>query len=274
MNKKKVIFAVIVALLLIAFGVSAFMVGSYLMDGKKQAERNEQLQQMVEAAKSTTEAAQTQETVPAAAGETTPGTTVPTGPTEPKILDSYAGLYELNSDMVGWLQIPNTELQYPVMQTPNEKDYYLYRDFDKEDSVRGAVYAWDAADINKPSDNITMFGHNMKDGSMFATLNNYVNQYFWEDNQIILFDTLYEYHTYKIFAVFKTTASLGEGFSYHKFVDAANEQEFNDFVSTCKKLSFYDTGITPVYGDKLICLSTCEYTLENGRLVVAAVRIT
>ena len=57
-------------------------------------------------------------------------------------------------------------------------------------------------------------------------------------------------------------------------MDAANEKEFNDFVSTCKKLSFYDTGITPVYGDKLICLSTCEYTLENGRLVVAAVRIT
>ena len=274
MNKKKVIFAAIIALLLVAFGVSAFMVGSYLLDGKKQAERNEQLQQMVEAAKSTTEATQPQETVPSVTGETTPEATAPAGPTEPKILDSYAGLYALNNDMVGWLEIPNTELKYPVMQTPNEKDYYLYRDFDKEDSVRGAVYAWETADINKPSDNITMFGHNMKDGSMFATLNNYVNQYFWEDNQLILFDTLYEYHTYKIFAVFKTTASLGEGFSYHKFVDAANEQEFNDFVSTCKKLSFYDTGITPVYGDKLICLSTCEYTLENGRLVVAAVRIT
>ena len=274
MNKKKIVFAVIVAMLLIAFGVSAFMVGRYLLDGRKQAERNEQLQQMVEAAKSTADATVPQETVPAVTGESVPETTAPTGPTEPKILEPYAGLYELNNDMVGWLEIPNTELKYPVMQTPTEKDYYLYRDFDKGDSVRGAIYAWEAADINKPSDNITMFGHNMKDGSMFATLNNYVNRYFWEDNQIILFDTLYEYHTYKIFAVFKTTASLGEGFSYHKFVDAANEQEFNDFVSTCKKLSFYDTGITPVYGDKLICLSTCEYTLENGRLVVAAVRIT
>ena len=74
--------------------------------------------------------------------------------------------------------------------------------------------------------------------------------------------------------VFKTSANLGEGFSYHKFVDAANAQEFDEFVSTCKKLAFYDTGITPVYGDKLICLSCCEYTLDNGRLVVAAVRIT
>lgn len=272
MNKKKLIFAVIVALLLAAFGVSAFMVGSYLLDGQKQAKRNEELAQMVEAAKSTTAATQPQETDPSESGA--PETTVPTGPTEPKILEPYAGLYSLNSDMAGWLEIPNTELKYPVMHKPDEPNYYLYRDFDKGDSVRGAVYAWETADINKPSDNITMFGHNMKDGSMFATLNNYVNRYFWEDNQLILFDTLYEYHTYKIFAVFKTSASLGEGFAYHKFVDAANEQEFNDFVSTCKKLSFYDTGITPVYGDKLICLSTCEYTLENGRLVVAAVRIT
>ena len=96
----------------------------------------------------------------------------------------------------------------------------------------------------------------------------------WDTNPLIGFDTLYEYHTYKIYAVFKTSANIGEGFSYHKFVDAANEQEFNDFVKKCKELSFYDTGITPVYGDKLIALSTCEYTLNNGRLVVCAVRVT
>ena len=114
----------------------------------------------------------------------------------------------------------------------------------------------------------------MADGSMFAALNAYTSKDAWDKNNLIFFDTLNEYHTYKIFAVFKTSANVGQGFSYHKFVDAANEQEFNDFVSTCKKLAFYDTGITPVYGDKLICLSTCEYTLDNGRLVVAAVRIT
>ena len=73
--------------------------------------------------------------------------------------------------------------------------------------------------------------------------------------------------------MFKTSASLGKGFSYHQFVDAEDEADFNEFVSTCKNLAFYDTGITPKYGDKIICLSTCEYTLTNGRLVVAAVRI-
>ena len=109
---------------------------------------------------------------------------------------------------------------------------------------------------------------------MFACLGDYTSKRAWENNSLIFFDTLTEYHTYKIFAVFKTSANLGQGFRYHMFVDAANEQEFDEFVSTCKQLSFYDTGITPVYGDKLICLSTCEYTLDNGRLVVAAVRIT
>ena len=78
----------------------------------------------------------------------------------------------------------------------------------------------------------------------------------------------------QLMEVTPTSANVGEGFSYHKFEDAANEQEFNDFVSTCKKLAFYDTGVTPKYGDKLLCLSTCEYTLDNGRLVVAAVRIS
>ena len=120
-----------------------------------------------------------------------------------------------------------------------------------------------------------LYGHHMADGSMFAQLETrYKKQSFWEEHQYLTFDTLYEHHTYQIIACFRTSANLGQGFRYHMFVDAANEQEFDEFVSTCKRLSFYDTGITPVYGDKLICLSTCEYSLDNGRLVVAAVRIT
>ena len=268
---KKVMFICTVILLLVAFGVSAFMVGSYLLEGREQAERKEELSQMVADAKDQTEAA-----AETAAGEET-SASVPTVPSvvgADGILVEYAGLYELNKDMVGWLEIPNTELDYPVMQTPDEPNFYLERDFDKEKSNWGAIYAWETADINEPSDNITLFGHNMRDGSMFATLNNYENQYFWEDNKVVLFNTLHEYHTYKIFAVFKTEATLGKGFAYHKFVDAANEEEFDEFVNTCKELSLYDTGITPVYGDKLLCLSTCAYHTENGRLVVAAVRIT
>ena len=197
-----------------------------------------------------------------------------TEPTEPGMLAGYKEIYEMNNDVVGWIKMEGTKMDYPVMQTPEEPNYYLYRDFDKKNSKRRSIYAREVCDVNEPSDNITIFGHNMADGSMFACLGNYTSKHAWENNSLIFFDTLNEYHTYKIFAVFKTSANIGQGFSYHQFVDAENAAQFDEFVATCKKLSFYDTGITPVYGDKLICLSTCEYTLDNGRLVVAAVRIT
>ncbi len=265
---KKTLFIVTVLLLVAAFGISAFMVGNYLLDCKKHADRMDDLSHNdYNAHKKTTE--ETEQTT-----EETAETTPPRPTTAGGMLPGYKDIYDQNNDTVGWIKMEGTKMNYPVLQTPDDPNYYLYRDFDKKDSKRGSIYAWGEADINKPSDNITLFGHHMADGSMFACLNDYTSKDAWDKNNLIFFDTLTEYHTYKIFAVFKTSANVGEGFSYHKFVDAANEQEFNEFVSTCKKLSFYDTGITPVYGDKLICLSTCEYTLDNGRLVVAAVRIT
>ena len=265
---KKVMFTVVVLVLVAAFGVSAFMVGNYLIDGKKQADRYDELSSI---------AANTQTENPEETTESAGETTEPTQTTEarePGMLSGYKEIYEMNNHTVGWIKMEGTQMDYPVMQTPDDPNFYLYRNFDKADSARGSVYAWSEADINEPSDNITLFGHNMADGSMFACLNAYTSKKAWDNNSLIFFDTLNEYHTYKIFAVFKTSANVGQGFSYHKFVDADNEEEFNEFVSTCKELAFYDTGITPVYGDKLICLSTCEYTLDNGRLVVCAVRIT
>ena len=264
---KKLLFTVTVILLVIAFSVSAFMVGKYVIEGKKSEDRFAELANQASAA-ATTEA-------PTEATEaTTSPTEGTTAPTEPKMIAGYEEIYNQNNDLVGWIKMEGTRMNYPVMQTPDDPNYYLYRDFDKKDSTRGSIYAWGDADINMPSDNITIFGHNMADGSMFNCLGAYTSKVAWENNPLIIFDTLYEYHTYKIFAVFKTSANIGQGFSYHKFVDAANEKEFKDFVAKCKELSFYDTGITPVYGDKLIALSTCEYTLDNGRLVVCAVRIT
>lgn len=267
---KKAIFIVTVLLLVAAFGISAFMVGNYLMESKEQEELNNDLAQIVADAQTT--AATTAGTTESA--ETTEVTRVTETTEAGGMLPGYAEIYEMNNDTVGWIKIPGTVLDYPVMQTPDSVDFYLTRDFNKNTSKQGAIYAREVCDVNEPSDNITIYGHNMANGSMFAALNAYVNKSAWEENSLIFFDTLTEYHTYKIFAVFKTSANIGEGFSYHQFVDAENEAEFDEFVETCKELSFYETGITPVYGDKLICLSTCEYTLNNGRLVVAAVRIT
>lgn len=271
---KKVIFTVTVVLLLVAFGVSAFLVGSYLIESKEQKDKYDDLASQVESARGTTAATEPSQT-------TNPsGNTKPSKPaaTEPSMIPEYKEIYEKNSDTVGWLRIDGTKINYPVVQHQglDEKgqEFYLYRDFDKKDSKAGTIFVKDNVDVNEPSDNIVLYGHNMANGSMFAALNAYTNKAAWERNSLIFFDTLNEYHTYKIFAVFKTSANLGEGFAYHNFVDAKDEAEFDAFIAEAKNLSFYDTGITPKYGDKIIMLSTCEYTLDNGRLVVAAYRIS
>lgn len=200
--------------------------------------------------------------------------TEPPVPTEPTILPEYQELYNLNNHLVGWITIPDTKIDYPVVQSPDKPDFYLNHDYGKKWSAAGCIYAREECDIFTPSDNITLYGHHMKNGSMFAQLDKYKKKSFWQDHQLFYFDTLYERHTYQVFAVFKTTANLGEGFTYHLFDDAANKEEFDAFIAQVHKLQFYNTGVTAEYGDKLLTLSTCEYTQDNGRFVVVAKRIS
>ena len=267
---KKIVYTLTVILLVLVFVVSAVLVGRYIVQSREQAEKNAALSALKDSVKET-------------AGATEPGETTPEGTfSEAEIRDAngmlieYSEIYAKNNDLVGWIRIDGTKLDYPVMQTPDNPNYYLDHDFDGNESDWGAIYAREECDIFEPSDNITLYGHNMRDGSMFAVLGDYASKETWENNPLIFFDTLYEYHVYKIFAVFKTEASINAGFKYHNVIDTENKAEFDEFIATCKELSldFYDTGITPVYGDKIICLSTCEYTLNNGRFVVAAVRIS
>ncbi len=242
--------------LTLVFCISAFWVLSYYWEGQQQEEKFDRLSQLVQ------EAA----TMPSPSAETVPET-------QPVMLPEYALLYEENPHTVGWLQIPGTDIDYPVMQSPGQSDFYLDHDFEGLYSVRGCLYAREECDVFAPSDNVTIYGHTMADGSMFAQLHLYTNGTFWEENSSFRFDTLYEHREYQIFAVFRTSGNSGLGFPYHRMVNTADREEFDAFVAKCKELSLYDTGITPEYGQKLLCLSTCEYTQENGRLVVAAVRL-
>ena len=271
MKLGKILYILAIVVLAGIFCVSAIYVGTYAVQSHKQQAAYNELAGIMESIQSTRPPmVQTTPTISDPA-DTPEETTVPT---EPVILPEYLPLYEMNNHMVGWIKIEGTKVNYPVMQTPEQPDYYLSRGFDQQFSRFGSIYVRESCDVNEPSDNVTIYGHHMSDGSMFASLNHYYKQDFFEAHPDIYFDTLTEYHTYRIFAVFKTSASVGKGFSYHRFENASTKEEFDAFVATCKELSFYDTGFTPVYGDKLICLSTCEYTLENGRLVVAAYRIS
>ena len=109
--------------------------------------------------------------------------------------------------------------------------------------------------------------------SAAVILEDYKSQSFYEEHKTIQFDTLTEQTEYEIVAVFKTVAYSSEGFRYYDFVDAENEEDFNSYTGKCKELALYDTGVTAGYGDRLITLSTCEYSAQNGRLVVVAKKV-
>ncbi len=272
---------VLISVFAVIFLVSAGMLIGYFAESMKQQDSFDALANIVQQARPTQPPVSDDTTAP---GETKDVST-PTEPVSPwvevtdpetgeivSILPDYAEIYKINNDVAGWLVIEDTKINYPVMHYPSYPDYYLYRNFYKDYSGHGSLYAREECDINTPSDNITIYGHHMKDGSMFSALTKYSDKSFYDTHRYITFDTLTEHHTYQVFAVFITTATVGHGFAYHDFINGS-EEEFNQFVKTCKRLSLYDTDITPVYGDKMITLSTCEYTQVNGRFVVVAVRI-
>ena len=269
MIRNKFLDYTVIVILVAVLIFSGIQVARYLIDSMQQKSAYDELAAMVEQSRAEPSPAPT---VPVPVSEDSETPTIPAEPTEPVILPEYAALYDENPDTIGWLRIDGTVINYPVMQTPDHPDYYLKRNFQKEQNAHGCLYVRESCDVFLPSDNVTIYGHHMKNGSMFAGLDNFIKEDFWAKYPTVNFDTLYERHTYTVFAVFVTTATAGHGFAYHAFEDAADAEEFDDFVSKCKELALYDTGITPQFGDKLICLSTCEYSRTNGRLVVAAVR--
>lgn len=268
---KKWMYNMLICVFAAVFLISGAMLIWYWMDSKEQGQQYDDLAALVEQARPTVSQAEGSEPTGPAAEPESPWITVndPETGEQVTLLPEYAQLYTMNNDLVGWIQIPGTKLNYPVMQTPDSPDYYLKRNFQKKKNAHGCIYAKEECDLSV-SDNITLYGHYMNDGSMFAPLGKYKKKSYWEKHPTIQFDTLTQRNTYEIFAVLVTTASEGKGFRYHTFIQAESQQEYDEFVSQCKKLSLYDTGITPQYGDRLITLSTCEYSRTNGRLVVVA----
>lgn len=204
--------------------------------------------------------------------ETEPVETEPveTEPLEPQILFEYQVLHDINPDLVGWMEIPGTVIDYPVVQSVYERNFYLRRNFWKVGATCGTLYAREKCDVFLPADNITIYGHNMAAGTMFADLHKYKDPAFWEAHKYIRFDTIYEKHTYEIFSVFVSTADMSIGYPYHMFDVAKDAAEYDAHVQKLRDLALYDTQIVPQYGEKMITLSTCDKSIDQGRLVVVA----
>lgn len=178
--------------------------------------------------------------------------------------DILSKLRKRNSDVVGYLEILDTTISYPVMQTKEEPDFYLTHDIDKNYSFYGTPYLLAYCDLEK-SDNLIIYGHNINGGRMFGALTQYKDEGFYKKHKNVYFTTE-EKSKYEIFAVISVNKY---SFPYWKFVMAQDEVDYDKFINKVKQYSLYDTGITPKYGNKLITLSTCDNSRGNDyRFVV------
>lgn len=197
----------------------------------------------------------------------------PSGQSAPFVVDAgLLALQEENPDCIGWLTIEETMIDYPVMYHPEEENYYLHRDFDGNYNANGCLFLAENCDP-ETSDNLIIYGHHMNSGKMFAELEGYKNQEFYEEHPQIIYNTLHGEERYQVLAAFSTPVYTGNDFAYYAFSKAENEAEYDSFLAAVKERSFYDTAVIAAYGEKLLTLSTCEYSQKNGRMVVVAKKI-
>ena len=187
-----------------------------------------------------------------------------------KAYEKYGALYEQNNDFVGWIQIDGTNINYPVMQTPDNPDYYLKHSFENTWSDYGVPYLDEACVIGQ-SNNLVIYGHHMSNGSMFCDLELYSDPAFCMEHPVIRFDTLSSFGEYEVIAVFRYNTNQ-ETFRYDREVNM-DEGRFSWFIEQVHARELFSTGKDASFGDQLLTLSTCEYTYKNGRLVVVARKV-
>ena len=187
-----------------------------------------------------------------------------------KILPELREIYQINQDLVGWLNIPDTVVDYPVVQCA-DREYYLDHDFYKQENINGQIILDTTCDAYTPSYNLIISGHHMKNGSMFGNLPLYTSKSYWEKHKIIHFDTLMSRNDYVIFAAFYS-ADYDEdekGFRYSANIQYKLEADM--WLEEVWENQLYDTGVEAKFGDEFITLTTCNRARHrNGRFVIVA----
>ncbi len=187
----------------------------------------------------------------------------------------YQDSYLASEDMAAWLKIDGTVIDYPVMWTPREETYYLYRNFEGKDDQNGSLILDTDSSLDPVTTNLIIHGHNMRSGAMFGSLTEYEKESYCREHNIITLYTKECERRYEVLAVFRSQVykKTDQVFKFYKFFQADTQEEFDDFYQNIKALSLYDTGVTAEFGDRFITLSTCVYHVEHGRFVVVAKEI-
>lgn len=177
-----------------------------------------------------------------------------------------------NEDIIGWLEIANTSINFPVLQGI-DNEYYMTHTYNKEYSKDGSIFLDKDYNWESPSSNLLLYGHNNKNGNMFQGLLEYKEESYYKEHPNIRFTTTTEDSEYEIISVFLSRVyykSETNVFRYYYFINAENEEQYNYYVEESKKASLYDTGKTAEYGEQLLTLSTCEYSQKDGRFAIVA----
>jgi len=191
------------------------------------------------------------------------------------ILTELKDLYDQNNDLVGVLEVVGTDINYPVMQTISDPEYYLRRDFYGDDSTAGSLFVDYRCDIVNQTTNTIIYGHNMRSGTMFGGLKRYLNKDYYQSHKTIIFKTLYEVQEYEIVGVGLSSVGYDDddNYKYYNFIDAVTGSELQEFLDNIQSLSVYDETIDISATDKLLTLSTCNSYTEDGRMFVVAKRV-
>ncbi len=179
-------------------------------------------------------------------------------------------LQQQNADIIGWIEIENTNINYPVLQG-TDNSYYMTHNYKKEKSKNGSIFLNADYNWNIPSNNLLIYGHNLGNGMMFQELLKYEKESFYQEHPVIRFTTVEEDAEYEIISAFKSRVyykSEKNVFRYYFFLNSESEEEYNQFVKNAKNASLYSIDATANYGDQLITLSTCSYYVEDGRFAV------
>lgn len=188
--------------------------------------------------------------------------------TAPPVQSAFADLLSLNPDAIGFLHLDDV-LSLPVVQRANDNEFYLSHSFNLEESAAGTLFL-DGSNLLVPEDDcLIIYGHNMRNGTMFRPLIGYEQLSFLKEHPLLHFDTLYENRTYVPFAVFTVAADSDSGQYLNIRQFDLDADDWADFIARMRNLSKHDIPVDVAYGDHVLLLVTCEYTHHNGRFVVA-----
>lgn len=179
-------------------------------------------------------------------------------------------LKEEYKNIIGWIEIKDTNISYPVVQG-EDNEFYLTHDYKGDKAERGAIFLDSNYDWNISGNNFMLYGHYMLNDEMFTDLTKYVKEDFYKEHPTIRFTTENEDAEYDIIAVFRSRVynkSDKNVFKYYHFINSKSEKEYNNFIKNIKEASLYEIEETAKYGDQLITLTTCSYHTEDGRFVV------